>query len=185
MSLTFIVIVLLLNIMFCSSTKHDVVIVLGSSDEGILNERIDATIQYINSVTSPIIVYISGGVKYATTNDSSEASKIISRINQEHFEHVQLVVDEYATNTAENFTYFKHWVSQYFSHDELPQVIITTSDFHQNRAQLIFQNIIDDITPQWNLSKSSCIHCWNDETIHLKNIPSDVIKARRFKLPRV
>jgi hypothetical protein len=112
------------------------------------------------------------------TNAASEASKVISRINQEQFEHVQIVMDEHAKNTAENFTYLKQWVSRNFSQDELPGVVITTSDFHQNRAQLIFQNIIEDITPKWNLSKSSCVQCWSDETIHIKNVLADVMKAR-------
>lgn len=166
--------------MFCMSIKHDVVLVLGSSDDRILNERIDSVIQYIQAASSPIIVYISGGIKHANIHHTSEASKISSRINAEHFEHVQLVIDEHAQNTAENFTYFKYWVSHYFTRDELPEVIITTSDFHQNRAHIIFQNIIDYITPKWNLSKSSCIQCWSDETIHIKNVHADIMKSKRI-----
>ena len=181
MSLSVLFLVLFINIVFCTSTKHDVIVVLGSSDDRILNERIDSLIQYINSVSSPIIVYISGGIKHASLNDQTEASKISSRIIEKQFDHVTIVVDEFATNTAENFTYFKHWVSQYFSYNELPEVTITTSDFHQNRAHMIFQNIIDNITPKWNLSKSSCIQCWSDETIHIKNVHADVIKSRRIK----
>ena len=177
-SVSFLLIVLFVNIVFCSSTKHDVVVVLGCSDERILNERIDSAIQYIKSVSSPIILYVSGGIKHAIVNDHSEASKVVSRINEEHFEHVQIVMDEHAKNTAENFTYLKQWVSRNYSHDELPEVVITTSDFHQNRAQMIFQNIISDINPTWNLSKSSCINCWSDETFHIKNVIADVMKAR-------
>lgn len=178
MSLSFLFLVLFINIVFCTSTKHDVVLVLGSSDDRILNERIDSAIQYIQSITSPIIVYISGGIKHAALNDQTEAYKISSRIIEKQFDHVTIVIDEYAKNTAENFTYFKYWISEYFSYNELPQVTITTSDFHQNRALLIFQNIIDNITPKWNLSKSSCIQCWADETIHIKNVHADVIKSR-------
>lgn len=181
-SVSFILIVLFFSIVFCSSTKHDVVVVLGCSDERILNERIDSAIQYIRSVSSPIILYVSGGIKHAIVNDISEASKVISRINEEHFEHVQIVMDEHAKNTAENFTYLKHWVSRNFSRDNLPEVVITTSDFHQKRAEMIFQNIISDINPTWNLSKSSCIHCWTDETVHVKNVLADVIKARLIQI---
>ena len=74
-SVSFILIVLFFSIVFCSSTKHDVVVVLGCSDERILNERIDSAIQYIRSVSSPIILYVSGGIKHAIVNDISEASK--------------------------------------------------------------------------------------------------------------
>jgi uncharacterized SAM-binding protein YcdF (DUF218 family) len=183
MTLSFLFLVLFFNIAFCTSTKHDVVLVLGSSDERILNERIDSVIQYINSITSPIIVYISGGIKHPSLHEQTEAYKISSRIIEKQFEHVTIVIDEYAQNTAENFTFFKYWISEYFSYNEIPEVIITTSDFHQNRALILFQNIVDNITPKWNLSKSTCIQCWADETIHIKNVHSDINKARLITYP--
>jgi hypothetical protein len=87
------------------------------------------------------------------------------------------VLDEKATNTAENFAYLKRWVNSNFSTEEMPSIVITTSDFHQDRAERIFQGIMPEITPQWNLSKSSCTRCWSDEMIHIKNVQSDITKA--------
>lgn len=176
----FIVLVLfLIHIVLCSSAKHDVVVVLGSSDERILAERVSAAVQYIQSSDNHIILFISGGVKnaFVDNNQMTEAAKAAKILQNDEF-NVQIVLDEKATNTAENFAYLKQWVNQTYPQDKLPDFVITTSDFHQIRAERIFQGIIPEVTPKWNLSKSSCIHCWSDETIHLKNVSADVMKAR-------
>jgi uncharacterized SAM-binding protein YcdF (DUF218 family) len=176
----------LLHIVLCFSTKHDVVVVLGSSDERILAERVSAAIQYIQSSENHIILFVSGGVKNAFVNanqitEAAKAAKILNddiHSNNEFNVNVQIVLDEKATNTAENFAYLKQWVNQTFPQDDLPDFVITTSDFHQIRAEQIFQGIIPQVTPKWNLSKSSCIHCWSDESIHIKNVSADIMKAR-------
>lgn len=176
----------LLHIVVCFSTKHDVVVVLGSSDERILAERVSAAIQYIRSSDNPIILFVSGGVKnaFVNANQMTEAAKVAKIMNDDIHSNnafnvnVQIVLDEKATNTAENFAYLKQWVNQTFTQDDLLNFVITTSDFHQTRAEQIFQGIIPEVTPKWNLSKSSCIRCWSDESIHIKNVSADIMKAR-------
>lgn len=172
--------VALLHIVSYRRSKQNVLVVLGSADDRILSERVSAAIEYIESnEDQPIILFISGGVKNAIVNESSdhgqtEASKAASSFE---YENVKIVLDEKATNTAENFAYLKRWVNSNFSNDEMPSIVITTSDFHQDRAERIFQGIMPEITPQWNLSKSSCTRCWSDEMIHIKNVQSDITKA--------
>lgn len=177
----FLSLVLLLFIHFvcCLSSTHELLVVLGSADDRILSERVSAAILYIQSSDKHIILFISGGVKNAFTGDDkpTEASRAAKAFD---FEHVQIVLDELATNTAENFAYLKRWVTQNFSHDDLPTFVITTSDFHQLRAERLFQGIIPDVTPLWNLSKSSCSRCWSDETFHIKNVDNDILKARHI-----
>ena len=175
-----ILIVLLLHIVSYTRSRPDVLVVLGSSDDRILSERVSSAIEYIESnEDQSIILFISGGVKHAIVNESSdrgqtEASKAASSFE---YENVKIVLDEKATNTAENFAYLKRWVNSNYSVDEMPSIVITTSDFHQDRAELIFQGIMPEITPQWNLSKSYCSRCWSDERIHIKNVQSDIMKA--------
>ena len=172
-------VVFLLHLVRGFSAKHDVVVVLGSSDERILAERISAAVQYIQSSDNHIILFVSGGVKnaFVNANQMTEAAKAAKILDKNEF-NVQIVLDEKATNTAENFAYLKQWVNQTYPQDNLPDFVITTSDFHQIRAERIFQGIIPEVTPKWNLSKSSCIHCWSDESIHIKNVPTDIMKAR-------
>jgi uncharacterized SAM-binding protein YcdF (DUF218 family) len=183
-------VLLFVHFVFCLSAKHDILVVLGSADDRILSERVSAAMQYIQSSSQnqSIILFISGGVKNAFTGDdglangsSSEASKAAGAFSSESsFENVQIVLDENATNTAENFAYLKRWVNQNFSQDDLPSFVITTSDFHQVRAERLFHGFLPDVTPQWNLSKSSCSRCWADESIHIKNVPTDILKARHI-----
>ena len=158
------------------SKTRDVHVVLGSADENILDERIRKAIQYINTSDSPNILFISGGIKNAF-DDTNEATKAANMI--ENIEHaaVQIVLEDKATNTAENFAYLKQWVNRNFSQDDLPDIVITTSDFHKNRAEQIFHGIIPDIIPKWNLSKSACSNCWSDEAIHMKNVKADILNA--------
>ena len=131
--------VVLLQLVSYTRSKQNVLVVLGSADDRILSERVSAAIEYIESnEDQPIILFISGGVKNAIVNESSDSN---------------------------------------FSTDEMPSIVITTSDFHQDRAERIFQGIMPEITPQWNLSKSSCTRCWSDEMIHIKNVQSDITKA--------
>ena len=181
-------VLLLIHFVFCLSAKHDILVVLGSADDRILSERVSAAMQYIQSShNQSIILFISGGVKNALQDDglvntsSSEASKAAGAFsNESSYENVQIVLDENATNTAENFAYLKRWVNQNFSQDDLPSFVITTSDFHQVRAERLFHGFLPDVTPQWNLSKSSCSRCWADESIHIKNVPADILKARHI-----
>lgn len=163
----------------CFSTKHDVHVVLGSADETILSERVLAAIQYVHTTNSSNILFISGGVKSAIMNadDVSEATKAANMLNGAFINTVQIVLEEKAKNTAENFVYLKQWINGNFSQDDFPDIVITTSDFHKNRAEQIFRGIIPDIIPTWNLSKSECTQCWRDENIHIKNVEADIVKA--------
>jgi hypothetical protein len=184
----FVFVLLLIHFVFCLSAKHDILVVLGSADDRILSERVSAAMQYIQSShNQSIILFISGGVKHAFQGDGlangsgSEASKAAGAFsNESSYENVQIVLDENATNTAENFAYLKRWVNNNFSQDDLPSFVITTSDFHQVRAERLFHGFLPDVTPQWNLSKSSCSRCWADESIHIKNVPTDILKARHI-----
>lgn len=189
-SVVLLLLLLLIHFVFCFSAKHDILVVLGSADDRILSERVSAAMQYIQSSSQnqSIILFISGGVKNALQDDglvntsSSEASKAAGAFSSESssYENVQIVLDENATNTAENFAYLKRWVNHNFSQDDLPSFVITTSDFHQVRAERLFHGFLPDVTPQWNLSKSSCSRCWADESIHIKNVPADILKARHI-----
>jgi hypothetical protein len=187
----FVLILLFVHFVFCLSAKHDILVVLGSADDRILSERVAAAMQYIQSSSQnqSIILFISGGVKNAfqsgdglANGSASEASKAAGAFSNESssYENVQIVLDENATNTAENFAYLKRWVNHNFSQDDLPSFVITTSDFHQVRAERLFHGFLPDVTPQWNLSKSSCSRCWADESIHIKNVPTDILKARHI-----
>jgi len=166
------------NICNTYSTIQNIIIVLGSHDNNILNERVYSTIDYINNSDNPSIIYLSGGVKDGLkkdyTDSDSEAFKM-NKIFSSNFD-IEIVQDQLAKNTAENFAYLKHWV--YNNFDYIPNIVISTSDFHKKRAELIFNGIFPEVDPIWNLSISKCHQCWKDEHIHIKNVKSDILKTQ-------
>jgi len=177
------ILIFLLNI--CNSIAvNNVIIVLGSHDNNILNERVYSTINYINKLDGQSILYLSGGVKESFTNENdhsnSEAFKMnkIFSLNSD----IEIIQDKLAQNTAENFAYLKKWIYANFSSsgDNLPNIIISTSDFHKKRAELIFNGIFPEVQPIWNLSISKCTSCWNDEHIHIRNVNNDILKTRHI-----
>jgi|TARA_B110000967_G_C18838491_1_gene538082 uncharacterized SAM-binding protein YcdF (DUF218 family) len=177
-------IVNIVNIGNSYATTHNVIIVLGSHDNNILQERVYSTINFINHSEKHTTLYLSGGVKEAFKNDhsSSEASKM-NNLFSSNYGDINIVQDQLAQNTAENFAYLKLWVQANFSLDYPPNIIISTSDFHKKRAELIFNGIFPEIKPTWNLSISKCVSCWNDEHIHIKNVNNDIIKTKSITHP--
>jgi len=155
-------------------------VVLGCGMEDLQKDRIETAIKYVNTVDSPVTWFLTGGVKNALkTAEITEASKMEKQIknNNQH----RIVLDEMATNTAENFAYLKKWIMEtYGIQMNKPEIIITTSEFHKERAEKIFNGIFGDNTVKikWNLSRNACASCWNDEKIHMVNVEKDVEKAK-------
>lgn len=165
-------------------------VVLGCAMENVQQERVSSALNYVSELDdSEIIWFVTGGVKNAVFNKETEAKQMEDSIkntnnnknNKNNKNKGKIVLDEKAKNTAENFAYLKKWVSQQtFNNDEEPEIVITTSDFHQERAARIFNGIFNDYDPLWNLSSTSseCKHCWNDEKIHMRNVSNDVKNAQ-------
>jgi hypothetical protein len=171
-----IILISIYNIYAFDKNIYNIIVVLGSADNNILNERIKSTIEFINNSDSHCILYLSGGVKDSFSKEASEASKMAS-VFSSNTQNVQIVLDEMSKNTAENFVYLKKWIYNNFSKDDMPNIVISTSDFHKNRAELIFKGIFSEFEPKWVLSKSDCLSCWNDERFHIRNVDSDIKKA--------
>lgn len=154
--------------------NQTILVVLGCADNKIQQERVNAAIEFINNSNTPIILYVSGGVKNAMSDEMTEASRMASSFDDNN---IEIILDEKAKNTAENFAYLKQWVQYNLSDEPMPNFVITTSDYHKNRAELLFNGIIPDVKPIWNLSKSECVNCWSDERIHIRNVHADIYNA--------
>jgi uncharacterized SAM-binding protein YcdF (DUF218 family) len=158
-------------------------VVLGCAIQDVQQERVSTALNYASNLTNNDIVwFVTGGVKNAVTEMvASEAEQMREKINGSKG---KIVLDEKARNTAENFAYLKKWMlDNYQEADETPEIVITTSEFHQERAARIFNGIFqnDNPSPEWNLSKSeSCTYCWNDERFHMQNVGIDIKNALRI-----
>ena len=149
-------------------------VVLGCHIIDIQKDRILTAIEYSQQLNYSYIWFLTGGIKndLQSCYTKSEANIMLSSLNKTD----NIILDEKAKNTAENFNNLKKWIS----HNNITNlnIIITTSEFHKERAEKIFNGIFqNNIIPQWNLSKKACSSCWNDEKLHIQNIEADIQKA--------
>jgi len=169
-------------------------VVLGCSIEYIQQDRIQTALKYAvnNDKDNKFIWFLTGGVKYALSiyenNKKSESSTMAMYISSAY---TQIIIDEYSKNTAENFNMLKqHLLTKYVNNNlgipNIPNIVITTSEYHQARANQIFDGVFSNfpvrIYPIWNLGKQSCDYCWGDEVIHMRNVDADVLKVLKLEL---
>ena len=151
-----------------------IMVVLGCHISDIQHDRISTAVSFISNIEpNSHLWFLTGGVKNAIqTNIQTEASQMLSYIDN--------------GNTAENFYNLKRWISTNYVEQnlEIPNIVITTSSFHKDRAELIFNGIFHDldVSTSWNLAPLACSHCWHDEKIHIKNVQADVRKALATEL---
>jgi hypothetical protein len=163
-------------------SKTTVMVVLGCAIQDVQQERVSAALNYADSIEdSEIVWFVTGGVKNAVTQTvSTEAEQMKEKITGSKG---RIVLDDKAKNTAENFAYLKKWISESYDDVESVEIVVTTSDFHQERASKIFNGIFTNNASnlEWNLSISNaCTYCWNDERIHMQNVAIDVKNAVRI-----
>jgi len=152
-----------------------IMVVLGCHLIDIQTDRIYKAIEYATQLNNPYIWFLTGGIKYDLQTcqvNNSEASMMLSALNKTD----NIILDEKAKNTAENFNNLKKWI--YLNNYTNADIVITTSEFHKERAEKIFNGIFkNNIIPKWNLSNKACSTCWNDEKIHIRNVDNDIRKA--------
>ena len=162
-------------------SKTTVMVVLGCAIQDVQEERVAAALNYVRTLDDTEIVwFVTGGVKNAVSQMASEAEQMREKITGSKG---KIVLDDKAKNTAENFAYLKKWMTESYDDAESVDIVITTSEFHQERASKIFNGIFTNNASrlEWNLSKSeSCPYCWNDERIHMQNVAIDVKNAVRI-----
>lgn len=131
--------------------------------------------------------FLSGGIKYSHPGAKSEASimkshiddfirtKFTSQPNSKLIEW-DFVLDELSTNTAENFirasVFLNHTSNTYDS------VYIVTSNFHYERASMMMGLVDQSREYKWILGDAEEHNSRSMEKIHIKNVHSDVTKAR-------
>jgi uncharacterized SAM-binding protein YcdF (DUF218 family) len=150
-------------------------VVLGNQMKEIQKDRVLSAIEYSKSLENTYIWFLSGGVKGCVENEITEASNMRGYINEKTTNNI--VLDNDATNTAENFVNLKKWLTIKYKSNEEYEIIITTSEYHKRRALKIFEGIFEKKKIKWNVSKKACSSCWSDEIFHMKNIENDVKNA--------
>jgi hypothetical protein len=166
------------------------IILLGSNILNIQISRLETCFKYIennfyNTKNECIIQdinitwFLSGGIKNPDTDFISEASKMKSYIDKNfNKKSFNFVLDEKSTNTAENFIMASYYMNSTIT--IFDEIFIVTSDFHYNRANLMLNLIDPSKKYNWILSdiEESDSRYW--ETIHIKNVFTDVLHAKNI-----
>ena len=160
------------------NATRTIMVVLGCAIDYLQDDRINSALDYAANLDNQVSWFLTGGIKNAIDNtQQTEAARMVVKLHSN-----QVVLDETATNTAENFANLRKHIIEQYGHDTLPQIVITTSAFHKNRAEKIFNGVFmqnDEIVinPVWNLGQQACPTCWTDEHIHMRNVDNDVKNA--------
>lgn len=155
----------------------------------------DYRVQYYgNLLNSPVEIkitwFLSGGIKFSHPGAKSEASimkyhidRFISskfssstKSNLDYNIEWDFVLDEISTNTAENFIWASDFLNQ--TSNLFDSVYIVTSDFHYERASMMMGLIDTSREYKWILGDVEEHNSREMEKIHIKNVYSDVTKAR-------
>lgn len=158
-------------------------ILLGCHISYLLNNRIDTAINFVGKFNETNVDwFLSGGIKNPNEDTITEAEKMVQQIAK--FEKIHThesrgniwnyIYDTEATNTAENFIMARNFINK--ANKNYDEVYIITSEFHQNRANKIAENILD-VEPKWILGGAKCEDCEYWERIHIRNVDADVNKA--------
>jgi uncharacterized SAM-binding protein YcdF (DUF218 family) len=155
----------------------NVIVVLGSDNNRLLEDRMDVALDTIKEIEGDVIWYLTGGVKRYNDKGGemiTEASKMLHILKTEGNTNA-IIVDDKAQNTAENFVKLKGWLDHI---NEDMNIHIVTSAFHFIRAKNMFELIMPNIQATWDLGYVSCNTCVSDEIIHRQNVEKDVDKAK-------
>ena len=161
-------------------------ILLGSHVTELLNGRVKAAVDFAANITDQNNTHIdwflsggvNGGVKYGNAG-ISEAEKMAYLIgNKSCGVEWNYILDKSATNTATNLIA----VSEMGGLDKYSGVYVITSEFHFNRAKMITDLLIEDNRFGWILSDIALADSDYWESVHIKNVRSDVAKAKQRML---
>jgi uncharacterized SAM-binding protein YcdF (DUF218 family) len=169
-------------------------ILLGSHVTELLNGRVKAALDFAANITDQnnthIDWFLSGGVKNVGVNGGvkngnagvSEAEKMAYLIgNKSCGVEWDFILDKSATNTAENLIA----VSEMGGLDKYSGVYVITSEFHFNRAKMITDLLLEDNRFGWILSDIALADSYYWESVHIKNVRSDVAKAKQRMLRKM
>ena len=156
---------------------------LGSHVLRLLNDRMNIGINFaLNERNVEIDWFLSGGIKNPDESTVSEAYKMSQMISSsDDFtygsskEDWNYILDEIATNTAENFIILKKMLEE--NPVKYSKVYVVTSDFHFERASKFADKIIGNNDFEWILSDIELHDSRYWETIHTRNVDNDVEKA--------
>ena len=159
------------------TSSRTLVVLLGSSNNELLFDRINTATDAVSTSTHEVDWFLSGG--FTSDKQTSEAKKMQTIISNYKLENStwNFILDEKAQNTSENLVYLESWLNTLdYSYSNMKLV---TSKFHENRAKKMISKLSKLNKYNWDwVSGTLSFHdssYW--ETVHIKNVESDIEKA--------
>jgi hypothetical protein len=153
-------------------------ILLGCNVPTLLEGRIKKAVEFANATANATQIdwFLSGGIKNPTEDTVTEAEKMMRTISTKpNATAWNFIRDDVATNTAENFIMAEKSVDL----SKYSGVYVITSDFHHERAKNIADRVIVGNNFMWVLAPEELHDSRQWERVHIRNVESDVSKARR------
>ena len=174
--ISLVVCVIIFTHTYAQSYNTTIMVVLGCHIKEVQTDRFETALNYNKSTD---IWFLTGGTKHALDNHVKSEADVMNELDKPGCLNMNVVLDRKAKNTAENFAYLKKWLLKKNLINN-SNIVITTSEFHKNRAELLFKQIIPEIEPVWNLGIYQCKYCKQDEALYIRNVNSDVEKALKL-----
>lgn len=158
-------------------------ILLGSHVTELLNGRVKTAIDFAANINNTHIDWflsgevngeVNGGVKYgnAGVGEAEKMSYLIA--NKSCGVYWSFILDKSATNLIA--------VSEMGGLEKYSGIYVITSEFHFNRAKMITDLLIENNEFVWILSDVALHDSDYWESVHIKNVESDVAKAKQRML---
>ncbi len=159
------------------ASTRTLVVLLGSSNNELLVDRINTATNAVLTSEHEVDWFLSGG--FTSDKQTSEAKKMQTIISSYKLENTtwNFILDEKAQNTSENLVYLESWLNTIdYSYTDMKLV---TSKFHENRAKKMISKLskLNKYNWDWISGALSFHDSYYWETIHIKNVESDIDKA--------
>ena len=160
-----------------ATSSRTLVVLLGSSNNELLFDRINTATDAVSSSSHEVDWFLSGG--FTSDKQTSEAKKMQTLISNYKLENStwNFILDEKAQNTSENLVYLESWLNTLdYSYSNMKLV---TSKFHENRAKKMISKLskLNKYNWDWISGTLSFHDSYHWETVHIKNVESDIEKA--------
>jgi uncharacterized SAM-binding protein YcdF (DUF218 family) len=177
MSLFLLTLFILTTFVTFVTSSRTLVVLLGSSNNELLFDRINTATDAVTTSSHEVDWFLSGG--FTSDKQTSEAKKMQTLISNYKLENStwNFILDEKAQNTSENLVYLESWLNTLdYSYTDMKLV---TSKFHENRAKKMISKLskLNKYNWNWISGKLSFHDSYYWETVHIKNVESDIEKA--------
>ena len=169
----------ILTIQYLSVSSKTLVVLLGSSNNELLEDRINIATNSVLGSPDEVDWFLSGGFTSDVTQ--SESIKMEKSISKYRFENSiwNYILDEQAKNSSENLVNLEKFLDTIdYSYERM---MLVTSGFHVNRVKKMISMLSKLNKYNWDFVSGTLSFHDSDywESIHIQNAESDILKALR------